>query len=74
MNDTFFQMISFSAVVVLIVTTLVQKSSSQLIRPISIPGIFSMIRFQNTACNGESDEGGTCLYEVFIPVPAFRPL
>jgi hypothetical protein len=34
-------------------------------RPISIPGIFSVIRFQNTACVGDNEEGGTCLYEVF---------
>jgi hypothetical protein len=32
-------------------------------RPISIPGIFSVMRFQNTACVGDNEEGGTCLYE-----------
>lgn len=33
------------------------------LRPISLPGIFSAIRYQNTACDGENEETGVCLYE-----------
>lgn len=61
----------------LLLFLLVSSASGQLIRPISIPGIFSMIRFQNTACQGDQDEAGTCLYEVslvpLIAVPLTRP-
>ncbi|XP_054160404.1 uncharacterized protein LOC128958550 [Oppia nitens] len=49
--------------VICVLTLSVCPLRSQLIRPISIPGIFSMIRFQNTVCNGDNEEGGTCLYE-----------
>jgi len=30
------------------------------IRPISIPGMLNIFRFQNTACTGDSGESGTC--------------
>ena len=44
---------------------------AQFVRPISIPGIFSMIRFQNTACTGDNEEGGTCLYEGLYRNPIY---
>jgi len=34
------------------------------IRPLSIPGMLSVFRFQNTACSGESGESGTCLTQL----------
>lgn len=37
-------------------------------RPIlpSLPGIFSAMRYQNTVCDGDNEETGTCLYEVIL--------
>lgn len=34
------------------------------LRPMSLPGLFSAMRYQNTACDGENEESGICLYEV----------
>src|SRR6218665_3728534 len=38
-------------------------SSSVQAQRLSLPGIFSAMRYQNTACDGDNDEAGTCLYE-----------
>lgn len=41
----------------------IELTNGQL-RPISLPGIFSVMRYQNSACDGENEETGVCLYEV----------
>lgn len=35
-------------------------------RPLSLPAIFSAMRYQNTQCEGENEEAGLCLYEVNV--------
>ncbi|KAF7492778.1 hypothetical protein SSS_05421 [Sarcoptes scabiei] len=40
----------------------IELTNGQL-RPISLPGIFSVMRYQNSACDGENEETGVCLYE-----------
>lgn len=53
----------FITIFIIILVQLVDYGECQL-RPISLPGIFSAIRYQNTACDGENEETGLCLYEV----------
>ncbi|RWS10341.1 hypothetical protein B4U79_01466 [Dinothrombium tinctorium] len=38
------------------------SANGQVFRP-SLPGILSIVRFQNTACNGDNGDTGTCLTE-----------
>ncbi|KAH9497009.1 uncharacterized protein LOC124494186 [Dermatophagoides farinae] len=51
-----------ATIIIIILVQLVDHGQCQL-RPISLPGIFSAIRYQNTACDGENEETGLCLYE-----------
>lgn len=39
----------------------VTVAHGQVFRPPSLPGILSIVRFQNTACNGDNGDSGTCL-------------
>ncbi|XP_015792768.1 uncharacterized protein LOC107369318 [Tetranychus urticae] len=45
------------------IALVIASASGQIIRPNSLPGLISIVRFQNTACNGENGDSGTCLAE-----------
>jgi len=45
----------------LVFSLLATSIEGQVFRPPSLPGILSIVRFQNTACNGDNGDSGTCL-------------
>lgn len=47
----------------LIVALFASQADGQF-RPISFPGFFTALRYQNSACDGDNEESGVCLYEV----------
>lgn len=46
---------------VVLVTLVIVGSVSGQFRPGSLPGILSLVRFQNTACTNGQGDSGTCL-------------
>lgn len=57
------RLISLVVLVALVHTTLAQFGGGQFGggRPLTLPALLTIVRFQNTACQGEQQDSGTCL-------------